>query len=76
MNALAAADPSSPEAASLWARYLKDWTFCYLCLRAGQPPACEDSRPAYGYRVSSGMELGARKFGALGGASMCRSISS
>ena len=26
-DALAAADTSSPEAASLWARYLKDWTF-------------------------------------------------
>jgi uncharacterized membrane protein len=26
-DALAAADPSSPKAASLWARYLKDWTF-------------------------------------------------
>jgi uncharacterized membrane protein len=26
-DALAAADPSSPEAASLWARYLKDWAF-------------------------------------------------
>ncbi|MDB5518997.1 MAG: hypothetical protein JWQ17_5755 [Tardiphaga sp.] len=26
-DALAAANPSSSEAASLWARYLKDWTF-------------------------------------------------
>lgn len=26
-NALAAADPASQEAASLWARYLTDWTF-------------------------------------------------
>jgi len=26
-NALAAVDPSSADAASLWARYLKDWTF-------------------------------------------------
>ena len=26
-DALAAADPSSPEGAALWARYLKDWTF-------------------------------------------------
>ena len=26
-DALAAVHPSSPEAASLWARYLKDWTF-------------------------------------------------
>jgi uncharacterized membrane protein len=26
-NALAAVDPSSPDAASLWARYLTDWTF-------------------------------------------------
>jgi uncharacterized membrane protein len=26
-DALAAVDPSSSEAASLWARYLKDWTF-------------------------------------------------
>ena len=25
-NALAAADPASPEAVSLWARYLTDWT--------------------------------------------------
>lgn len=26
-NALAAAHPSGPEAASLWSRYLRDWTF-------------------------------------------------
>jgi uncharacterized membrane protein len=26
-NALAAADPASTQAASLWARYLKEWTF-------------------------------------------------
>jgi uncharacterized membrane protein len=26
-NALAAVDPSSPEAAPVWARFLKEWTF-------------------------------------------------
>ena len=26
-NALAAVDPASVEAAEVWARYLKDWTF-------------------------------------------------
>ena len=26
-DALAAADPSSAEGASLWARYIRDWTF-------------------------------------------------
>jgi uncharacterized membrane protein len=26
-DALAAVDPGSPDAAPLWARYLKDWTF-------------------------------------------------
>jgi uncharacterized membrane protein len=39
-NALAAVDPASADAASLWARYLKDWTFwnhvrTIACIAAG-----------------------------------------
>src|SRR5882672_7053510 len=39
-DALAAADPSSPEAASLWARYLKDWTFWNHVRTAASAGAC------------------------------------
>jgi uncharacterized membrane protein len=39
-DALAAADPSSPEAASLWARYLKDWTFWNHVRTAAAAGAC------------------------------------
>jgi hypothetical protein len=40
-DALAAADPSSPEAASLWTRYLKDSAFGTMSERQRRPgPAC------------------------------------
>jgi uncharacterized membrane protein len=36
-NALAAADPASHAAASLWARYLTDWTYGTTCGRSHPP---------------------------------------
>jgi uncharacterized membrane protein len=39
-DALAAAHPSSPEAASLWARYLKDWTFWNHARTVASAGAC------------------------------------
>jgi uncharacterized membrane protein len=39
-NALAAADPASADAASLWARYLKDWTFWNHVRTVASTAAC------------------------------------
>ena len=39
-NALAAADPASREAASLWARYLTDWTFWNHVRTVASTAAC------------------------------------
>jgi uncharacterized membrane protein len=39
-NALAAVDPSSPDAASLWARYLTDWTLWNHVRTAASTGAC------------------------------------
>jgi uncharacterized membrane protein len=39
-NALAAADPASTEAASLWARYLKEWTFWNHVRTVASTAAC------------------------------------
>jgi uncharacterized membrane protein len=39
-NALAAADPASQEAASLWARYLTDWTFWNHVRTVASTAAC------------------------------------
>jgi uncharacterized membrane protein len=39
-NALAAADPASPEAASLWARYLTDWTLWNHVRTVASTAAC------------------------------------
>ena len=39
-NALAAVDPASPEAASLWARYLTDWTLWNHVRTVASTAAC------------------------------------
>ena len=39
-DALAAADPSSPEAASLWTRYLTDWTMWNHVRTVASTAAC------------------------------------
>ena len=39
-NALAAADPASPEATSLWARYLTDWTWWNHVRMVSSTAAC------------------------------------
>jgi uncharacterized membrane protein len=39
-NALAATDPASPDAASLWARYLTDWTWWNHVRTVSSTAAC------------------------------------
>lgn len=39
-DALAAADPASPEATTLWTRYLKDWTFWNHVRTVASTAAC------------------------------------